>query len=93
MESPTIFPPSSTVEEAKSRFASALNSGVEKLLTLGHGRERAAKQVLDEITEGCSPDENEVRNISRHVVLIADRSSLDFLGLRVINSIVNTTFI
>ncbi|KAL7501710.1 hypothetical protein ACHAXN_007528 [Cyclotella atomus] len=56
----SVFTPSSSVQEAKSRFASALSSGVDTLVSLGHGRDRARKQVLSEIAGGCSADEEEV---------------------------------
>lgn len=69
-----VFAPSSTVQEAKSRFASALTSGVDTLVRLGHGRERAAKQVLSEIAGGCSADEEEVR---RFVSTAARRLLID----------------
>jgi hypothetical protein len=59
----SVFTPSSSVQEAKSRFASALSSGVDTLVSLGHGRDRARKQVLSEIAGGCSADEEEVRRI------------------------------
>jgi hypothetical protein len=59
----SVFTPSSSVQEAKSRFASAASSGVDKLVRLGHGRDRARKQVLSEIAGDCSADEEEVRRI------------------------------
>ena len=55
-----VCSPSTTMQEAKHRFASAISTGMDKLIRLGHGRERAAKQVLREIAGGCSPDEDEV---------------------------------
>ena len=58
-----ILSPSLTVEEAKSRFASAVSSGIDKLTQLGHGRERAASQILSEVSDGCMPDDDEVRNV------------------------------
>ena len=58
-----VFSPSSTVEEAKSRFASAISSGVDKLTRLGHGRERAVTQILSEVSDGCVPVDDEVRNV------------------------------
>lgn len=53
-------PPSATEEEAKTRFVSALGRGVDTLLGLGHGRERASAELLREISDGCTPDEDEV---------------------------------
>ncbi|KAL7530632.1 hypothetical protein ACHAXR_003606 [Thalassiosira sp. AJA248-18] len=54
------FPHSATEEEAKTRFVSALTKGVDTLLDRGHGRERAAAELLNEIADGCSPDEDEI---------------------------------
>eukprot|EP00584_Thalassiosira_punctigera_P001238 CAMPEP_0172527094 /NCGR_PEP_ID=MMETSP1067-20121228/1862_1 /TAXON_ID=265564 ORGANISM="Thalassiosira punctigera, Strain Tpunct2005C2" /NCGR_SAMPLE_ID=MMETSP1067 /ASSEMBLY_ACC=CAM_ASM_000444 /LENGTH=293 /DNA_ID=CAMNT_0013310759 /DNA_START=84 /DNA_END=965 /DNA_ORIENTATION=+ len=54
------FPPSATEEEAKTRFSSALTEGVDTLLERGHGRERASAELLNEIADGCSPDEDEI---------------------------------
>lgn len=50
--------PSSSEVEAKSRFVLALNKGVDLLLDLGHGRERASTELLTAI--GSSPDESEI---------------------------------
>jgi hypothetical protein len=58
----TDIPPSATEEEAKTRYISALSNGVNKLLERGHGRERASTQLLNEIADGCVPDEDEVGN-------------------------------
>lgn len=52
--------PSATEEAAKTRFASALTTGVDTLLGRGHGRERASSKLLNEIADECSPDEDEV---------------------------------
>jgi len=54
------MPPSATEEEARTRFASALSRGVDALLERGHGRERASAELLNEIADGCSPNEDEV---------------------------------
>lgn len=55
------FPPSSSEEEARTRFVSALTDGVDVLMRHhGHGRDRACADLLREIADGCSPDENEV---------------------------------
>lgn len=56
----TAIPPSSTEDEAKSKFISALEKGVDKLLSRGHGRDRISEELLNEIANGCSPNENEV---------------------------------
>lgn len=57
---PKLSPPSSSEDEAKSRFVSALSSGVHSLIARGHGRARASAALLNEISDGCSPDEDEV---------------------------------
>ena len=57
-----FVPPSATEEEAKNRFVSAITKGVGTLLDRGHGRERASAELLSEIADGCSPDEDEVGN-------------------------------
>mmetsp|Transcript_27310 Transcript_27310/g.51602 ORF Transcript_27310/g.51602 Transcript_27310/m.51602 type:complete len:93 (-) Transcript_27310:1015-1293(-) len=54
------FPPSVSEEEAKTRFVSSLSNGVDTLLDLGHGRDRASAELLNEIADGCSPNEDEV---------------------------------
>lgn len=54
------MPPSATEEEAKTRYASALSKGVRTLLERGQGRERASVELLNEIADGCAPDEEEV---------------------------------
>ncbi len=54
------MPPSTTEDEARKRFVSALSTGVDKLLERGHGRDRASAELLNEIADGCSPDDNEV---------------------------------
>jgi hypothetical protein len=58
------IPPSATEEEAKTRYISALSNGVNTLLEQGHGRERASTQLLNEIADGCAPDEDEVGHIA-----------------------------
>lgn len=58
--SPPLLP-SDTEEEAKRRFNLALSKGVKSLLDKGHGRDRASTELLNEISNGCSPDEEEVR--------------------------------
>jgi len=55
-----FIPPSATEDVAKTRFAAALTSGVDTLLGRGHGRDRAASELLNEIADGCAPDEDEV---------------------------------
>jgi hypothetical protein len=55
--------PSATEAEAKTRFVSALSKGVHTLLERGHGRERASAELLNEIADGCAPDEEEVGHI------------------------------
>ena len=54
------IPPSATEEEAKTRLDSALSKGVHTLLERGHGRERASTELLNEISDGGAPDEEEV---------------------------------
>lgn len=54
------FPPSASEEEAKTRFASALSEGVAALSDRGHGLERASAELLGELTDACSPDEDEI---------------------------------
>lgn len=56
----TNFTPSTTEEEAKNRFVDQLQNGVDKLLAKGNGRDRISTQLLNEIADGCSPDETEV---------------------------------
>jgi len=56
----TEFTPSTTEEEAKIRFRNILQNGVDKLLAQGNGRDRISTQLLNEIANGCSPDETEV---------------------------------
>jgi len=56
----TKFTPSTTEEEAKIRFRNQLQNGVDKLLAQGNGRDRISTQLLNEIANGCSPDETEV---------------------------------
>lgn len=51
---------SASEAEAKTRFVSALNKGVDTLLDRCHGRERASAELLTEIADGCSPDEDEI---------------------------------
>ncbi|KAL3768239.1 hypothetical protein ACHAW5_003002 [Stephanodiscus triporus] len=54
------LPPSATEEEAKTRYTSALSKGVRTLLERGQGRERASVELLNEIADGCAPDEEEI---------------------------------
>ena len=54
------IPPSSTEEEAKTKFTNALTSGVDSLVLLGHGRDRVSIELLNEIANGFSPNEDEV---------------------------------
>ena len=54
------IPPSALEEEAKTRLVSALSKGVHTLVERGHGRERASTELLNEIADGCAPDEEEV---------------------------------
>ncbi len=56
---PPPLPPA-TEEEAKRRFNLALTKGVETLVEQGHGHDRASAELLKEIANGCSPDEEEV---------------------------------
>ena len=56
---PPPLPPA-TEEEAKRRFYLALTEGVETLFEQGHGRDRVSTELLNEIANGCSPDEEEV---------------------------------
>mmetsp|Transcript_39962 Transcript_39962/g.83930 ORF Transcript_39962/g.83930 Transcript_39962/m.83930 type:complete len:289 (+) Transcript_39962:94-960(+) len=54
------IPPSASPGEAKGRFVSALANGVDALLDRGRGRERASAEILSEIADGCTPDEDEI---------------------------------
>ena len=54
------IPPSSTEEEAKTKFTNALSAGVDSLVLLGHGRDRVSVELLNEIANGFSPNEDEV---------------------------------
>ena len=54
------IPPSSTEEEAKTKFTNALTSGVDSLVKRGHGRDRVSVELLNEIANGFSPNEDEV---------------------------------
>lgn len=56
----TKFTPSTTEEEAKIRFVKSLENGVGKLVAQGNGRDRISTQLLNEIANGCSPDETEI---------------------------------
>ena len=55
-----IIPPSSTEEEAKTKFTNALTSGVDSLIATGKGLDRVSVELLNEIANGCSPSEDEV---------------------------------
>ncbi|KAL3779426.1 hypothetical protein HJC23_000528 [Cyclotella cryptica] len=68
----SVFSPSSTVEEAKSRFAMAVSSGVEAVMRFGHGIDRASVEILNEIADGCPPDDEEVRPNSYGVHVAVD---------------------
>ena len=57
---PPLPPATEEEEEAKRRFHLALTKGVETLFEQGHGRDRASTELLNEIANGCSPDEEEV---------------------------------
>ncbi len=55
-------PPSASEEEAHARFISAVSDGVDTLMReYGYGRDRATENLLDDISDGCSPPEEEVR--------------------------------
>ena len=54
------FVPSASENEAKSRFATSVTACVEMLMHRGMGRDRASRELLNEISDGCSPDEEEV---------------------------------
>ena len=55
--------PSATEDEAKTRYAVALEKGVTTLLERGYGRERVSNELMNEIADGCAPDEEEVSYI------------------------------
>ena len=64
------FHPSTTESESLTRFAAALTKGMDTLLRNGHGRERAADELLRELVGGaegeagcCAPDEDEVSGV------------------------------
>ena len=54
--------PSATEDEAKTQYA-ALEKGVTTLLERGYGRERVSNELMNEIADGCAPDEEEVSYI------------------------------
>ena len=54
------IPPSSTEEEAKTKFTNALTSGVDSLVAKGHHYDCVSVELLNEIANGCSPNEDEV---------------------------------
>lgn len=55
-----VVAPSATEVEAKTRYAVALGKGVTTLLERGYGRERVSNELMNEIADGCAPDEEEV---------------------------------
>ena len=61
---PVVVAPSATEDEAKTRYAVALEKGVTTLLERGYGRERVSNELMNEIANGCAPDEEEV-SVSR----------------------------
>ena len=54
------FVPSVSENEAKTRFTTSVAEGVDFLMRLGMGRDRASREILNMIADGCSPDEDEV---------------------------------
>lgn len=59
-ESLPVVAPSATEDEAKTRYAVALEKGVTTLLQRGYGRERVSNELMNVIADGCAPDEEEV---------------------------------
>lgn len=64
---PDSFVPSSSEEEAKTRFTTSVAAGVDFLICRGVGREQASRELLNMVADGCSPDEEEVSN---HEIMI-----------------------
>ena len=54
------FVPSVSEDEAKTRFTTSVAEGIDFLMRLGMGRDRASREILNMIADGCSPDEDEV---------------------------------
>ena len=63
LEPVVVVVPSATEDEAKTRYAVALEKGVTTLLERGYGRERVSNELMNEIADGCAPDEEEVSYI------------------------------
>eukprot|EP00573_Skeletonema_grethae_P006443 CAMPEP_0201695518 /NCGR_PEP_ID=MMETSP0578-20130828/7426_1 /ASSEMBLY_ACC=CAM_ASM_000663 /TAXON_ID=267565 /ORGANISM="Skeletonema grethea, Strain CCMP 1804" /LENGTH=263 /DNA_ID=CAMNT_0048181365 /DNA_START=49 /DNA_END=840 /DNA_ORIENTATION=+ len=57
---PEPFVPSVSEDEAKTRFTASVAEGVDFLMRRGMGRERASRELLNMIADGCSPDEEEI---------------------------------
>ena len=54
------FVPSVSEDEAKTRFTTSVAEGIHFLMRRGMGRDRASRELLNMIADGCSPDEDEV---------------------------------
>jgi hypothetical protein len=54
------FVPSVSEDEAKTRFNASVAAGIDFLMYRGMGRDRASRELLNMIADGCSPDEEEV---------------------------------
>jgi len=54
------FVPSVSEDEAKTRFSASVAEGIDFLMRRGMGRDRASRELLNMIADGCSPDEEEV---------------------------------
>ncbi len=57
---PESFVPSVSEDEAKTRFTASVAEGIDFLMRRGMGRDRASRELLNMIADGCSPDEEEV---------------------------------
>lgn len=54
------FVPSVSEDEAKTRFTTSVAEGIHFLMRRGMGRDRASRELLNMIADGCSPDEDEI---------------------------------
>mmetsp|Transcript_28432 Transcript_28432/g.57212 ORF Transcript_28432/g.57212 Transcript_28432/m.57212 type:complete len:267 (-) Transcript_28432:158-958(-) len=54
------FVPSVSEDEAKTRFTASVAEGIDFLMRRGMGRDRASRELLNMIADGCSPDEEEI---------------------------------
>jgi hypothetical protein len=54
------FLSSTSEDEAKKRFNASVAAGIDFFVHRGMGRDRASRELLNIIADGCSPDEEEV---------------------------------